>query len=116
MADRQTERVRAVESGEATDVARAMDAVLAAERAAAAAIDTCRADGARELSAARLAARARIERAEAVAQLIHGRTERVATARAAALAAAAVAAPVAPRPLAAAVDEVAAWLVADDDG
>jgi vacuolar-type H+-ATPase subunit H len=116
MGDWQTDRIRAVESGEATDVARAMNTVLAAERDAAAAIEACRADGARALDAARLAARARIERAEAVAQQIHARTERVAAARAAALAGAAVSAAEQGRPLAAAIDELAAWLVGDDDG
>jgi regulator of protease activity HflC (stomatin/prohibitin superfamily) len=115
MGDWQTDRVRAVESGDASDVARAMNEVLAAERAAAAAIEACRADVAEQLAAARLAARACIERAEATAQAIHGRTETVAAARAAALTEAATTTPAVARPLAAVVDEVAAWLVGSDD-
>lgn len=116
MGDWQTDRVRAAESGDASAVARAMNEVLTAERAAAAAIEACRAEIGRELAAARLAARARGERAEALAQAIHARTEQVAATRAAALVEATAAGPAAARPLATVVDEVAAWLVgaADD--
>jgi hypothetical protein len=115
MGDWQPDRVRAVESGDADAVARAMNEVLAAERAAADAIEGCRAAVARELAEARLASRVQIERAEAVAQAIHARIERVAALRAAALADAAVTAPAVARPLATVVDEVAAWLVGGVD-
>ena len=115
MGERQTDAVRAAESGNADRVARAMNEVLAAERAAADAIEACRAEVARELAAARLEARARIERAEALAQTIHARTESVAASRAAALAAASAAAAPPARPLAAVVDELAAWLVGGAD-
>jgi regulator of protease activity HflC (stomatin/prohibitin superfamily) len=115
MGDTEADRVRAVGAGAADDVARAMDRVLAAERAAAAAVDTCRAEAARAVVAARLEARARIERAERIAQAIHGRTEAVAARRAAALVAEATSAGGPARPVDAVVDELAAWLVGDAD-
>ncbi len=116
MGDWQTDRIRAVESGDASAVARAMNEVLAAERAAANAIEACRAEVGRELAEARRAARVHVERAEAVAQAIHARTEEVAAKRAAALTEAAGSGSAAARPLAAVVDEVAAWLVGAADG
>ncbi|HUO79238.1 MAG TPA: hypothetical protein VMU00_03775 [Steroidobacteraceae bacterium] len=97
-------------------MARAMDAVLLAERAAAAAIDAGQAEAARVVAQARLDARAQVERAEAVAQAIHARTESVAARRATALVAAAGTGAEASRPLAAVVDELAAWLVSGADG
>jgi vacuolar-type H+-ATPase subunit H len=116
MGDSQTERARAVASGDANAVARAMNEVLAAERAAAAALEACRAEVARAVGDARLEARALVERAETVAQAIHARTEGVAAERAAALTAAAAGDAASARPLRAAVDEIAAWLVGDGDG
>jgi len=116
MGDWQTDRVRAADSGDANRVALAMNAVLAQERAAAAAIEASQSEAAEALSRARLAARARVERAEVLAQAIHARTERVAASRAKALVAAATTIPAAERPLAAVVDEIAAWLVGGDDG
>jgi regulator of protease activity HflC (stomatin/prohibitin superfamily) len=116
MGDEQTDRVRAVEPADAGVVARAMNEVLAAERAAAAAVEDCRAQLAAALADARLEARQRVERAEALAQAIHGRAEAVANARAAALTAAASAAATPARPLPTLVDALAAWLVGAGDG
>jgi regulator of protease activity HflC (stomatin/prohibitin superfamily) len=63
-------------------VAEAMNRVLAAERAALAEVDACRADAGKALEAARHEARAILERAERVAREIHARTERLAATRA----------------------------------
>jgi len=64
-------------------VADAMRRVLAAEREADEAIARCRQECQAELESARLEAHRIIERAEQLAQAIHGRTERIATQRAA---------------------------------
>lgn len=63
-------------------VAEAMNRVLAAERAALAEVDACRAESEKSLETARHEARAVLQRAERVAREIHARTERLATVRA----------------------------------
>jgi len=116
MGDWSTDQIRAVDSGDASRVAQAMNAVLAEEVAASAAIEACQGEVTRALGEARLAARARIERAEALAQAIHARTERIATQRAESLVAASTTPSPVVRPLAAVVDEIAAWLAGDAGG
>lgn len=63
-------------------VAEAMNRVLAAERAALAEVDACRAESEKSLETARHEASAVLQRAERVAREIHARTERLATVRA----------------------------------
>lgn len=99
----------------ATEVAVAMEEVLAAEREARAEVELRRAECAARVAAARLQARTIVEHAEALAQAIHARTERVAAARAGALAAGVACAPCTPGALESAIDGVAARLTDDGD-
>jgi len=66
----------------ASSIAEAMNRVLAAERAALAEVESCRAEADKALESARREARAILERAERVAGDIHARTGRLAEARA----------------------------------
>jgi regulator of protease activity HflC (stomatin/prohibitin superfamily) len=99
----------------ATEVAAAMERVLDAEREATAEVEARRAECTARVAAARLRARTILERAEALAQAIHARTDRVADERARALATPRVA----PDDLAlefdAALARVADWLTDDAD-
>jgi regulator of protease activity HflC (stomatin/prohibitin superfamily) len=116
MADQGPARALVAASPDTDAVARAMNEVIAAERAALAAVDACRAAGARQVNAARLEARRIVDRAERIAQAIHARTERVAEARARAVALAAAQRPAPPEALDSAVERVASWLAGDRDG
>lgn len=66
----------------AMDVAAAMNKVLAAERAAQQAVESARAEAAAIVADARRRAREQLEQSERLARLVHGRTEKVAQARA----------------------------------
>jgi regulator of protease activity HflC (stomatin/prohibitin superfamily) len=116
MGDQGPERTVTGASRDATDVAQAMNALIAAERAAVAAVEACRADCAREIAAARLEARRILDRAERIAQAIHARTERIAEARARAIVAGEPDAPAPPEAVDSAVERVAMWLVGDGLG
>ena len=98
-----------------SEVADAMERVLAAEREARAAIEVQRAACAARVEAARLQARAILAHAEALARSIHARTERVAQARAAALGQQVAATPPDAADVEAALVRVAAWLTDDGD-
>ena len=116
MADWQADGSRVLGLEDADGIGEAMNAVLVAERDAAAAVAAARVESAAEVDAARHAARARIERAESIAQAIHARTEQVATTRARALVRAAATGPAPARSVGRALAQVAAWLSADEDG
>lgn len=70
---------------EPAGIAAEIERVLAAERDAEADVQRCRARCAARVDEARIETRQRVERAEAVAQAIHARTEHIAERRAAAL-------------------------------
>jgi regulator of protease activity HflC (stomatin/prohibitin superfamily) len=116
MGDQGPERTVAGASQDGTSVARAMNEVIAAERAAIAGVETCRADCAQQVAAARLEARGLLDRAELIAQAIHARTERIAEARARAATAGAPDLPATPEPLEDVVERVAAWLAGEGSG
>ncbi len=92
-----------------------IERVLAAERDAVAEVARCRARCTARLDEARIEARQLVERAEAVAQAIHARTERVAERRAAARLHATATRRPGPAELDAIVARVAARLVDDGD-
>ncbi|HXQ63714.1 MAG TPA: hypothetical protein VN787_02570 [Steroidobacteraceae bacterium] len=116
MGDQAAERTVAEASQNDTSVAQAMNEVIAAERAAIAGVESCRADCAREVAAARLEARRLLDRAERIAQAIHARTERIAEERARA-ATAGVPDPSTPAgPLEDVVERVADWLAGSGNG
>jgi len=75
--DRREDRTPAAGS-----IAEAMNRVLAAERAALAEAEACRAEADKTLESARRDARAILERAERIARDIHARTGKLAEARA----------------------------------
>ncbi|HXQ31845.1 MAG TPA: hypothetical protein VN790_07785 [Steroidobacteraceae bacterium] len=93
-----------------------MNEVIAAERAAIAGVETCRADCAREVATARLEARRLLDRAELIAQAIHARTERIAEARARAATASLPDPPAPAQSLEDVVERVAAWLAGEGNG
>ena len=69
-------------AGSLSDVAQAMNRVLAAERDAQAAVKAARAEAEEIIAAARRQAREILDHRERLAQQVHGRTERVAAERA----------------------------------
>jgi len=80
MPDKKDEQRRG--QGGASDVAAAMNRVLAAEREAAETLESCRLDAERILESGRRRAREILEHAERIAREVHSRTERLAAARA----------------------------------
>lgn len=115
MPERKDDRRRG--QGGASDVAAAMNRVLAAEREAAEMLDSCRLEAEQVLEAGRRRAREILEHAERIAREVHARTEGLAATRALRIASEAArhAADPVTDPLPAAVERLARRMTGDDD-